>query len=335
MSFYNRAIIYLRCSTPKQNSYNTQLYNCTNYCNNNNFTIVDTIKETISATNLNKQPKLLNIINNNNNLNLIVYDISRLSRNVVHGNEILTKCKDNNIIIHSVNNYLNTNNIYGIRNFQRELIETQFESNLISSRVKSNIEHKKSLGYSVGRIPYGYSKNPDTQCLVPNKKEQNIINLILNLKYGSTFDNVNKLVNEINNENIKLLSESEFKIILYGNLTHKDIVKILEENNISYKNNTEWSDNIITNIINNNSTYNSYNEELSKQIIYNLYFGLDLNSINDIYYKINKNNITIPMSNLEKCELDINYINLLLNNYYLNYRIWNSTYVQEAIDSFF
>lgn len=334
MSYYNRAIIYLRCSTKKQNSYNTQLINCTNFCQNNNFTVIDTIKETISATNLNKQHKLLNIINNNSYLNLIVYDISRLSRNVVHGNEILTKCKNNNIIIHSVSNLLNTNTIYGVKNFQRELIDTQFESNLIGERIKSNIEYKKSLGYSIGRPSYGYSKDNNSAYFIPNQREQNIINLILYLKYGNTFDNINNLVKEITNDDIKLLSKDNFEIVLYGNLTHKDIVKILEENNIKYKNGTKWSDTIISNIINNNSTYNSYNEELTKQFIFNLYFGINFNTLSDIYYKINKNKIDLPLNMIQECKFNISNISVLINKYYLNYKIWNPNYVQEALDSY-
>ena len=101
------SIIYCRSSTLKQNQGNhmsieTQLFYCKNYCEENKLNITNCESEICRAVSITNQRKLLKIVNSNRNINIIIYDASRFSRNVYDGINLLRKCKNKNIVIHIV-----------------------------------------------------------------------------------------------------------------------------------------------------------------------------------------------------------------------------------------
>ena len=82
-------IIYCRISTKNQTfgySLDLQNYICTNYCNNNKFNIINNIYEIGRATNIKNLKQLIDIINNNNNINIVIQESTRLCRNINDSN---------------------------------------------------------------------------------------------------------------------------------------------------------------------------------------------------------------------------------------------------------
>ena len=95
----NKAIIYTRCSTKKQNEDNnmsleTQV--CNDYCIRNNMIVGEVIREVVGGHNIMKQFKmkqsLITMLDSYTNMNIIIADPSRLSRNVSNADMFLHLC---------------------------------------------------------------------------------------------------------------------------------------------------------------------------------------------------------------------------------------------------
>ena len=86
------AIIYCRVSTKNQisgTSLETQKNLGKQYCTQNNFKINSVINEVCSAKSIDKQNELINIINDNDNIHLIIYEPTRISRNISDFTQLL------------------------------------------------------------------------------------------------------------------------------------------------------------------------------------------------------------------------------------------------------
>lgn len=319
-----KTIIYIRVSSNKQNNkYNnttsleTQYFNCQNYCSLNNLTIDTKFEEIASARHL-KQKILKMIIENYNNINLIIHDLSRFSRNVNSGLELLQECLNKNIIIHFLKEKLIIKMNDDINICKQYLIATEHESDYISYRIKQSIKYKKSLGYHIGKAKYGFIiKHIDgVRKLEPNNTEQLIITLINKLYYGSQKKDIQKLLHKINKSKLELLDDD---IICYGNYTCKDIAYFLNFHNISYKTDKLWTANIINNLLNKNTEYFENKHKLTNDLINELN-NKNYNKIKSLYKKINgynldDNNIIINNNN---------DIISFLKTYNVNFRPWDN-----------
>jgi DNA invertase Pin-like site-specific DNA recombinase len=112
-SVTQNAVIYCRSSTIDQNNFNhcsidTQLFNCRQYCDQNKLKIISMSSEMCSATKSANQKALLKLVDEFKNINLIVYDASRFSRNILEGIILLNKCREKNIIVHNVKDNYST-----------------------------------------------------------------------------------------------------------------------------------------------------------------------------------------------------------------------------------
>lgn len=324
-------IIYTRCSTKKQCnpqlntcSNDIQLNKCTNFCNENNFKIIKLVTEICSASIGNKQKELLNIINNYNNINLVIFDISRFSRNIFEGTELLKKCKDKNIIIYSLKENICTNNLNNIKNFYTGLTIAQNETDDLSHRIKESIKYRKIKGIFIpSKIKFGYCINNNK--IIINEIEKNIILLILKLKYGELYVNIEKLFrNIIGDKKIKLL-EYNYDV-LFGNYNNNAIATILNSNKIKNRNEL-WTDKNIRYICLSNKNYIDNKILDVHNFIEQIYYGFDnINIINNLYIKINGtklNNLTKMYNNITKCKKSIYDCVELLNMIKLNFCIWN------------
>jgi DNA invertase Pin-like site-specific DNA recombinase len=97
-----------------------------------------------------------------NTPHLIVFDISRFSRNYDVGVDNMSKLLHNDHMIHFINNNLvisksdMRNDTLAYHRFLDNLMLAQNESEMISQRVKNVIRHKrKNQEYTGGRVPYG------------------------------------------------------------------------------------------------------------------------------------------------------------------------------------
>lgn len=333
-------IIYTRCSTKNQSnpylntcSNDIQLNKCSDFCNTNKFKIIKSVSEICSARTGNKQKELLNLINSNDNINLVIFDISRFSRNIFEGTELLKKCSDKKITIYSLKENICTNNPNNMKMFYMGLSNAQNESDDLSHRIKESIKFRKMKGIFIpGRIRFGYINNNNK--IVKSELEQNIILLILKLKYGDLYNNIVELFkNIIGSKTIKLL-ELNYNI-LFGNYNNSDITTILNANKIKYRDEL-WTDKNVNYICLSNKNYFD-NKLLNVHIfIKQIYYGfVSINTLNNLYKKINYtnlDNVTQLYNDISACKKSVDNCVTLLNMINLNFSIWNFDNVLKIID---
>ena len=255
----NDAIIYIRSSTKGQNndannqhSYSSQEKLCNDYCNLHNFNIINTIKETHSAT-ITSKLKINNIYENYTNIHLIVADPSRITRELSGGSMILQKCIEKNIVIHSVRDNIRSDSISGRKDFYELFYISFMESQTISKRIKSVNNLKKSLNSKFGVPPFGKESykivnnfNNNTQINITNLRnnihEQKIIELIRKLHFGSDIASFYTIYRDLVNDQNRTIYElygkwnniegEEWKNIKYKECTYSYIADFLNKNNI-------------------------------------------------------------------------------------------------------
>ena len=265
----SNAVIYVRCSTPKQNqeahqSLQSQIALCIKYCKDNNLTVIDTIQEIVSGHNSVKQ-SYQSILDNNSNINLIIADASRLSRNVASAYNFVINCSKKNILIHSVRDNIITNSHQEYKKFINIVFDASIESSIISKRVCSSLKIRRQLGSYIGKIPYGYTcistidnkSGMRLRKLIENTKEQNIISFINQLYYGSKIPILYKLYKKITlKDDFRLYEDNgiEFNEVYYGNLRIKDIKHLLDLHSIT-KNGDNFTCYNIRAIVNKNAHY--------------------------------------------------------------------------------
>lgn len=337
-----KAVIYARCSTKSQNKNNResleiQTNTCTNFCSSKDFNVINIVTEICSARTVNKQKNLTNLINTHTNINLIVYDVSRFSRNIIDGLKLLEICIKNNIKLYSVKENICIScmsDLYFITPF---LTAAQAESDSISFRVTQAIAYKKSQGGYFGKKKYGFNivEENGLRKQISIIHEQLIIKLILKLKYGSHINDINYLYNQIKsteNNNINGINDN---IIMYGNYNNKDIVYILDLNEIiyDYKDNI-WTPTLIQTIIKNNIEQIRIKEEYTDNLILKLYkintclvmnLPIEMQEIHDIhelYFHINGYNLNDNDRLIERIYNKLDIIEFI-NFYKLNFRVWH------------
>jgi DNA invertase Pin-like site-specific DNA recombinase len=345
-------IIYIRSSTKKQNdittnaaSADTQSYTCVDYCKKNNFKIDFIKQETCSARNNNNQKELLKIIENYNNINLVLFDISRFSRNILDGIKMVETCFKNNITIYFVKENMKVKDKKDLPLFTTNLINAHNESDTISYRVTESIKYRKNIGTYIGNTKYGFTKiKKDGICeIIENEKEQLIIKIILKLKFGG-------LISDLDYLSIKLINKPLEKIyrdintenkIFYGEYGNTSIAYLLNYNDIKYKG-SYWKPSNISNIINNNIMEQDKIEtilddvflEFSKLLITSedrkTISNNILNKLSEINgYKIEEND----KYNIINCKSILDIVNIL-NLHTVNFRIWSQSDIHKYITNY-
>lgn len=214
------AYLYLRTSTPRTNdgqvSIEVQKNELMQYCRVNNVAIKGIyLDEGASARNM-KNLEGLDIILNNIQPNdvLMVWDISRFSRNSLQALHLLEDLSKQNIQIYFLKENISYDTAMNKHYVRQALSTAQLYSDTISEKVKSAIQYKKSKGSHIGKTKYGYTINNvnGIRKLVKCKKEQNDIKLIQNIcnkiKQDNSLDylsseHYNYIANILNSKNIK------------------------------------------------------------------------------------------------------------------------------------
>ena len=274
----NKAIIYTRCSTKKQNEDNnmsleTQVCICNDYCIRNNMIVGEVIREVVGGHNIMKQFKmkqsLITMLDSYTNMNIIIADPSRLSRNVSNADMFVKECTKRNIILHFVRDNLTSNSYQDCKKILSIVYDATIESNVISKRITSSIKSRRLLGSHIGsKAPYGYKiinlvnnmNGIKIRRLVENIDENNIIKLIMCMYDGCSIDVFYKNYRKIKkNYKFKLLDayDEEFQLIEHGNLWPKDIMILFNKKNIDKRGN-KWKVIDIYNIIKNTRKNNSF-----------------------------------------------------------------------------
>ncbi len=266
-------IIYLRSSSKEQNndmnnqhSILTQQKLCVDYAKENNYIIVDIIKDIHRANDITKL-KINNIPDNFNTIHLIVADPSRIARDYEDGVKFVKKCSNNNIIIHSVRDNAITNTSVGKRKIIDGIMIANDESDTFSKRIKSMIDVKKSLGSVFGVAPYGKQivkeivEHDGINYIInkfeTNEIEQDIIQLIKYLYNGIEIDVFYELFHKIIGDNTVVLyyDGHPWSNIMYKECTFGYIAQLLNQYNILRRGNL-WNANSVSKVYRNNISEN-------------------------------------------------------------------------------
>ena len=196
------SIVYCRISTQKQfygYSLSQQDKICSDYCNNNNLIIITKIHEIGRSTNMNNLKKLVNILENNNNINIIISEATRLCRNINDFNNIINICLKNNITIYDIVNNIITLDMNNIIKLMNKIKQGEMESLILSKRVKRSILYRKSINQYLPAIPkFGYKFDyiNNKKKLVKNEKEILIIKLINHLYHKKKYRHLMRIRRE-------------------------------------------------------------------------------------------------------------------------------------------
>ena len=205
---YKNIFIYTRVSTYKQSSKTVSLINqydvckkyiASNYINQNIFHYQDIASSYKNKNALGRQKAMIRNISQNDLI--IIYDISRLGRNIYQVIDFLEKIRNKGATIYSVEDNL----FYGkdklIDNlFLYKVIKSKEYSDCLSNKTKTTQTFIKENGGHIGKVPYGYklSHTDGIPKLVIENDEQKIIKLIIN-KHDNELLSFNDITNYLNN----------------------------------------------------------------------------------------------------------------------------------------
>jgi DNA invertase Pin-like site-specific DNA recombinase len=233
----NSAIIYSRVSTFRQQcgtSLESQKSLCYDFCNIMSFNVVGYVEEVCSATQMSKQFKLNNIIMNTSNINLIILEPSRLSRNIKDFICLLDKCNERNIILHFAQTITSSNNSQDIKKMISHIYDAELESKTLSQRVKRSVVYRKKMKTYLPSVSSFGSVIKDKKLDV-SSKEQDVITLVNKLFWGSDINSVNELLYKITGKQDEIcdLNSDELTEIKYGNMRLIDIAFFLNNLDIT------------------------------------------------------------------------------------------------------
>ena len=263
-----KTIIYCRVSNLKENSFSffSQEEVCVNYCKKNKLRIHEIHKEHKSG--IGKQVNLVNIIKTNRNINLVIYNATRFSRNFTFGKNLLISCIDKNINVHFVKERLILNKYSEPDIINKILLGLKYsenEWNLIRDRNILNIKSRRELGLCIGGLPFGFDKD-ENKYLVKNNN-YNVIEFIIQLRVGiKTVEEIRETLKNISNEYnlLQFYDENDNPINKFAHeytLNFKEIADILNDFNIC---NRHWIPSRVEFL------YNKYKDENIKELIEDL-----------------------------------------------------------------
>lgn len=161
-----KAVGYVRVSTKEQSQFSdghvslvVQERVILDWCEANGVNLVKIFKEVVSARDMKKQKELLSLSTfvRTNSINLVVvYNISRFSRNTYQGLEFINrKLLPRGANIVSVQDGCRYQNTAGKNVFTMTLCFGENQSNVTSDNIKSTHSYLRNLGFQFGQPPYG------------------------------------------------------------------------------------------------------------------------------------------------------------------------------------
>jgi len=233
--------------------------------------VVEEIQEIKSARNMKYLHELNNIITNYSNINLVIYNITRFSRNILQGLQYIETLKQKNITIHFIEENAKTNHHLDLHRIRLGLSQSEYESDTISRRVKSNNIILKNKGWAFGCPKYGKEsvfKN-GIRCFQLQNSENKIIQFIITARQGRcTVMALNKILQEIIPNNTDLIefydNENNCMITRFDEpytLSFRVIADLLNSYSIMNRHN-EWSASAVNRVYNDNNE-NSQNSQIN------------------------------------------------------------------------
>ena len=197
----NQIVSYLRCSTSYQletHSINNQRLKIKQYCELHNLTLIEEIvDEGVSGKTSKREGylRLLDMIENGGCDGVIVYSLSRFSRNTMDTLSSIEKMNQKGITFHSLSESIDTSSPNG-RFFLTILSSlSQLEREITSQRVTDVLKGLKTTNKPYSNDLYGFDKVEGN--LVENETEQKMLRKILKMdKLGYSITEIVKYLNQ-------------------------------------------------------------------------------------------------------------------------------------------
>jgi DNA invertase Pin-like site-specific DNA recombinase len=199
--------IYCRVSSKQQSiisngntSLEVQENLCRRYCENKGYRVIKVVKEVYSARNMDKLAGLDYLCDITvSGQKIIVYDISRFSRNTRQALNILEDLKNKNVSVYAVAEKLSYDTPAEQHQFRMQLSCSQQYSDMCALKVSNSVLYRKNIGHSLGPASFGYKHIRDDNNIrkkVVNDEEMKIIERIRLLKNETPKIIVNILIDE-------------------------------------------------------------------------------------------------------------------------------------------
>jgi DNA invertase Pin-like site-specific DNA recombinase len=248
------AYIYCRVSSERQQEFGVSLEaqekSCREYCQARNLSVARVVKETASARTTKKQLNLTSFIESlpSEASCLVVYSVSRFSRNVQEGLALVDQLRQKQIMLQSVTENIDLSTPGGEFTFTSLLNAAELESKLISDRVKQGLNYKKSLGNQYGKPLYGKSVKYEAgvRTFVKNENEFRVLRLISYLRTrGTSLKVLNLMLGQLApEENALEFSDGAKKIKTI--MTWKNIAQVLNDYHIRPRHGAAWNRNTVS-----------------------------------------------------------------------------------------
>lgn len=178
------ALAYTRVSTRQQAedgvSLKTQTERIESYCDYKGFVLEDIIEDSGISGSKNRTRSgfvdLLDQIQSNEYNALVLFDLSRLSRDMLTLLALERLLDEQEMELHTIEGQIDTSTPDGFMNFAMKSFLGEMERRQVKYRTRKAMQFKKSQGNVVGSIPFGYRRDDDM--LVLNPEEQRIVKLV-------------------------------------------------------------------------------------------------------------------------------------------------------------
>jgi DNA invertase Pin-like site-specific DNA recombinase len=199
------AYIYCRVSSKRQSdvghtSLEVQENLCKQYCLDNDIKVIKVVKEAYSARNMDRLDGLkylCDIVTSGQKI--VVYDVSRFSRNTRQALNIIENLKQNKVSVYAVVEKLSYDTPAEQHQFRMQLSCAQQYSDMLSLKVSNSVSYRKCNGHSLGTAAFGFKHIRDDNNIrkkVVNVDEMKIVERIRQLKTETPRTIVNILIEE-------------------------------------------------------------------------------------------------------------------------------------------
>ena len=255
-------ILYTRVSTNDQGSQslNAQTQLCLNFMNSKGLTLNVHYSEIGSAYS-GKQKVLNKLIGKHSNSVLYVLNVSRFSRNIQEGLNMLKDTANRNIRVMFIEEQLDSMNKSHAHQIRVKLSEAQQESEVISNRINNMNKVLSSQGWRFGVPEYGKKSVMfgDTRKFINNDDEIKIADFICQARDGTSCKTLNSKLKRIlpKAPTIHFYDIDGVTKIQYFNTAHtlsfQEIADLLNDYGIK-KRDKDWSASMVS------SVYNCFSE---------------------------------------------------------------------------
>lgn len=189
MSENGKAIGYVRVSTDKQAdegiSLEAQQSRIEAWCTANGYELIAVhVDAGLSGKRADNRPELNAAIAAacDQQAALVVYSLSRLSRSTKDTIVLADRLAKSDADLVSLSERIDTTSAAGRMVFRMMAVLNEFERDLVSERTTAAMQHKKSKGERVGKVPFGFDLSDDGISLVENAREQEVLVIIQELR---------------------------------------------------------------------------------------------------------------------------------------------------------